>query len=100
MRSKDRKVGSDGRVVLLLRPDEGAMPFPATGFGGLDEHEHQTPVKVGGKAAEHPLREERRTSGKRLENPLVIECLHAVAGSFSLPQPSRVSPDPSSSSTQ
>ena len=45
--------------MFVLRPDQGTVPLPATGFGRLDEHEHQAPVKVRGKPAEHSFGEER-----------------------------------------
>ena len=43
----------------------------------LDEDEHLPVVQVRGKPAEHPLGEKARPSRKRLQNPFVVERLHA-----------------------
>jgi hypothetical protein len=74
-----REFGLDGRVMLVGRTDQHAMPLPAAGLRWLDEHQHLTPEEVRGEPTEHSLRKEGRVLGKRIENPLVIErLLHVI----------------------
>jgi len=78
MGPQGRKVGSNGRLMLMARADQHAMPLPAAGLRGLDEHEHLSLVEVRSQSAEHPLREEGRAPVEGLEDPLVVERLHAA----------------------
>ena len=59
--------------MRVLGADQNTVPFPAPGFGGLDEHEHLPFEQIGGKASEHAFGEERGMSAERVENPLVVE---------------------------
>jgi hypothetical protein len=61
--------------MCAVRADQDPVPLPATGFGGLDEHQHLTLEQVHGEPAEHPLRKEGPVFSKRLDDPLVLERL-------------------------
>lgn len=76
MRPQRGELGLQGRVMFEAGADQNSMPFPAAGFGGLNEQEHLTLKEVRGEAAEHALGEEGRMIEKGVENPLVLEGLH------------------------
>jgi hypothetical protein len=63
--------------MLPFRADQHTVPLPAAGLCRLDEHQHHALVEVRGKPSEHPLGEEGRAPGEGLEDPLVVERLHA-----------------------
>jgi len=63
--------------MLVTGADQHAVPLPAAGLRRLNEHQHLAIVEIRGETAEHPFGEERRTPCERIENPLVIERLHA-----------------------
>jgi hypothetical protein len=71
-------------MVLLTRAHQHAVPLPPSGLRGLHEHQHLALVHVGGEPAEHPLREEGRTSGERVEDPLVVERLQRSGSQISV----------------
>ena len=76
MRHQRRELGLNGSVMFVVRTDQNPVPVPATGFRWLNEQQHLTLEEVHGKPAEHSLGEEGPVLNKRLENPLMFECLH------------------------
>ena len=77
MRRQRGKLILKGRVMFVAGANQYSVPIPSAGFRWLDQQQHLTLEQVGGKSAEHPLSEEGRVINNRIENPLVIEFLHA-----------------------
>ena len=60
-----------------LRTEQNPVPVPAAGFRRLNQQQHLAFEDVGCKPAEHALGEEGGVPGKSIQNPFVLELLHA-----------------------
>ena len=67
--------------MFVARTDQNAMPVPAAGFCGLNQHKHLTFEEVDGQSTEHSFRKKGGMIREGIKNPLVLEFFHTLVWS-------------------